>query len=43
MLAGLAGGVGAAGCADLFDGAVTALGHAEADDDIGVEAVLEGL
>ena len=43
VLAWLAGGVGAAGVADLFDGAVTALGHAEADDDVGGEAVLEGL
>ena len=43
MLAWLAGGIGAAGCADPFDCAVAALSHAEADDDIGVEAVLKGL
>ena len=43
VLAGLAGGVGAAGCADFFDGAVAAFGHAESDDNRGVEAVLEGL
>ena len=41
VLAREAGGVGTAAVSDSFDGAVAGLGHAEADDDAGAEAVLE--